>query len=150
MRQMAINLAVLFIVVLLTALSGEIAFRIIDGYRLDGLVLDVKPAQQANEAEYTLPYAKAAPLAPGFDLAWYKSDPPTPALTPHQALPPDLVQAALGLEPGVVRNELQIMWNYDFLNQVCRTGRQLRTLVALRKNPGFVYAFRNPDGVTKP
>jgi hypothetical protein len=150
MRQLAINLAVLFIAVLLMALSGEVAFRIVDGYRLDSFVLDFKPAQQVNEADYTLQYAKTAPLAPGFDFAWYKFDPPTLAATPRQTLPPDLVQAAQKLEPGVVRNELQIMWNYDFLNQVCRTGRQLRTLLALSKNPGFVYAFKNPDGVARP
>lgn len=151
MRQLASNLVVIAITLVLTAVVGELGFRIIDGYRLDRLALDIKQAAAPiEESDYTLPYAKSALLAPGFDAAWYKTDPPEPRSTPRQTLPADLVQAAEKLEPGVVRNELQIMWNYDFLSEVCRTGRQLRTLVALGKNPGFVYAFKNPDGVARP
>jgi hypothetical protein len=80
----------------------EVAFRVIDGYRVDSLTLALQPEHDTEPAAASLHYAKERILEPTFDISWYSTDPPDYDRSPKYDIPADWREAIANyrLSPG--------------------------------------------------
>lgn len=148
------NTALLITTVFLGLLLGEIGFRFLDGYRLDRLAL-VPIHQNAVSSPNSFAYAKQIKLDPTFDIAWYRSELRDYDRKPKNKLPADWVKAENNFkvipgDPTFLKDELRFLYNYNWLTEACKTGVHSRFLEYYKRDPGFVYAFRSPDGSDQP
>jgi hypothetical protein len=137
----------------------EIAFRWIGGYRIESLTLALQPGHDTDPPEASMDYAKQRVLDPTFDISWYSTDPPDYDRSPKYDIPADWRDAITNYKtsPGerdFVKEELQFLYNYNWLVNACRTDFRKRSptnvLRHYKRFPGFVYAFASPDGSTRP
>lgn len=153
MSAISTSVALLTVVTCLCIVGLEISFRLIDGYRLDSLVLRVKDVPTggrfANAPDATK-YARRIALDPTFKLPWFHTDPHDYDRSAKYKRPPDWSAAIASYrpaagEPDFIKRELEYLFNYNLLVTFCATGYGRESLPYFKKNPGFVYAFKAPD-----
>jgi len=132
----------------------EVAFRILDGYRLDGLSLSAAVSNSEQPSEVTLPEARKQTFAKSFDVAWYSAD-PTYDRSQKFVPPADWDDAVKNYRKMTGRQdnsetELRFLYNDKWLEEACATGNHANTLRQFKRYPGFVYSFASPDGSTRP
>src|SRR4051812_4324414 len=110
---------VLALTVGLVALIGEVALRLIDGYRLTSLrlvpvkavdspltaPLTVWPSAGANDV--AAPHLRGIPVPAGVDQAWFFSDPPPPPAKPGR---PDLEALSSGIPDQTLGKFARRIW----------------------------------------
>jgi hypothetical protein len=149
------NAALLVVAILFSLIVCEIAFRLVDGYRLDSLALTLQRPLVAKTDIDATPYAKQLAIDPDFNLAWFPTDPPDYDRRPKNRLPNDWLKAETDYKPApgeraFVRNELMFLYNYNWLVDACKTGAHTNVISHYKRFPGFVYAFASPDSSDQP
>ena len=154
-----VDIVVMTVAFCLCVIAVEVALRLIDGYRLDRLILQAKNADPVLASSGDLDatqYAKKITLDPTFDLAWFHTDPPDYDRSPNYELPADWAEAVRDYrpsspdEPYYIKEGLKFLYNYNSLVEVCAAGNYIKGLEYYKKNPGFVYAFASPDASDLP
>jgi hypothetical protein len=152
------NIAVTAVVTCLCLVAVEIALRLIDGYRLDRLILQAKnpdPVGTTSKGPDATQYAKKITIDPTFDLAWFHTSPPEYDRSPKYELPADWAEALANYQPSspdehyYIKEGLKLLYNYNALVQLCATG-DVKDFEYYKKYPGFVYAFASPDASDLP
>jgi GDSL-like Lipase/Acylhydrolase family len=152
------NIVVLAVVTCLCFVAVEVCFRLIDGYRLDSLVLQVKNVPTGGrfaEPPDATRYAQKVALDRTFELAWFHTDPKDYDRSAKYKHPTDWADAIADYrpspgEPYYVRQNFEYLYNYNYLVNFCATGAGYDQLHYFEKNPGFVYAFAAPDASFAP
>lgn len=133
----------------------ELAFRLIDGYRIDQLRLALREGLNTEPAEASLHYAKQRILDPSFDISWYSTNLADYDRSPKFPVPADWKAAVEHYHPSpgeraFVAEELKFLYNYNWLVETCKTGDHANVIKYYKRSPGFVYGFRSPDASTDP
>ena len=149
------NLAVTAVVTCLCLATLELAFRLIDGYRIDQIRLVPREGRSTEPAEASLHYAEQLILDPSFSASWYLTSPVDYDRSPKYPVPSDWKDAvenyrASHSERAFVKDELKFLYNYNWLVEACETGNHSNIIKYYKRFPGFVYAFISSDGSPNP
>src|SRR5579871_5443381 len=94
-----VNCAVVLVTLCIALLACELAFRFLDGYRLDRLPLVIRPGHDVDLTKSSLPYAEQLRIDASFNISWYTTEPSNYDRTPKFSLPADWVNAIKNYQP---------------------------------------------------
>ena len=136
-----VRVAALAVALALAVAAGELAVRVIDGYRVFSfrLVQSRVPAVTISPVDagpLARRHVDALPIADGVRREWFVE---SPALLPRPPLSPELAAVAEQIRPLGVRSDMFKRWNTRLVQEHVCSGDPF-----FRQFPGFVFSFE-PD-----
>jgi hypothetical protein len=132
---------VITVLCLLGFMTGELAFRLIDGYELWSPKLVRQGPVGLPTVRTAASYAASIPLAPGMKQEWFDLSPNGP---PRRPPPRSLVMAVERYSVADVHTEAIRVFNSGFARA------RLCSHSLLKRFPGFIFLYDAPNGVEYP